>query len=182
MSLPTNTSSQPVGRASPVPPSAKRCFCTVPGLHGSTENWETLPPQRLPCFWGAFTQTSQFAHPPHCPEGPVTEGRSHAVTGQGPCQVSAETLTEASAFPSASPELPAVVPLLPVKRGQGRHCQGARDPQSAHTRPSLRLEFLSLIALLENSTDTQLRAAWTKGHVPQQLSWACTNVFIKLLG
>jgi len=59
----------------------------------------------------------------------MTERRSHAVTGQGPRQGSAETLTEASAFPSASPELPAVVPLLPAERGHRRHCRGADTPQ-----------------------------------------------------
>lgn len=37
--------------------------------------------------------------------------------------------TEARAFPSASPELPAVVPLLPAKRGHRCHCQGPRPQQ-----------------------------------------------------
>lgn len=79
---------------------------------------KTLP-QRLLWIWGAFTKCG---HVPCWVEGPCS---SRTGRGSGLSQ----TLTEARAFPSASPELPAVVPLLPAKRGYRCHCQGPRPQQ-----------------------------------------------------
>lgn len=55
-------------------PSAKTCFCTVPGLRMAHTEGGKPSPQKLPCFWGAFTQTSQHVHLPCRPEGPCYRG------------------------------------------------------------------------------------------------------------
>lgn len=78
--------------------------------------------------------TRRGENPP--PEAAVDLGCIHQMcpNSLGPCRVPAAaepspTPTEARALPSASPELPAVVPLLPAKKGHRCHCQGPRSQQ-----------------------------------------------------